>query len=365
MLQTRVLRSADELVPLIPAWRELELRAEGASIFQTPEWAIGWWRAMQTESALFCVGLFEDERPVGLAPLCIEKRWGMRIVRGMGGDVNDSDGMMCEPSYTAHLERAVLDALGRDRKRWDALRLCVRGQPDGSEIMAGSLVPPEWVTMPIRLTPLPKIQLPTSWNMYWQGITHERRRVWARYRRRLDEQGGMTFRLITDPETIARELPTFLQARYDNWRQRNRWRDLIAFQRKPSFAETLTSICIELAARGHVWLGQLAIGEKTIAWKLLFRMKGTLWSYMTTYAREHRQYNPGIWVALEVIRCAIERGLTRIEMGRGDQPHKFWLGADAGFESNFLIAQRSPGGMAVLAAEWLRERAVDLSQSVR
>lgn len=357
MLRTQVIRTIQELELYSDAWTHLVERSVSALVFQTPQWAIGWWRALQATSELFCVAMFDEARLVGFAPWCIVRTFGVRVVQYMGGQANDANALLVERGYAEPFGNGLSDVLAANRAEWDAIYLTPTSVDDPLSDFGERLTQPYAVA---RLLPtaLPLCDLPETWERYWMGLSHKRRQTWMYSRRHLERKGHVSFRVITDAEGVAKGIRQLLAVRAENWQMRDRYKELIRLQRTPQFLETLVAVCRQLAVCERAWLGQLCLDGKPIGWEFGICQNGALWEYLTTYDRAFAVYSPGVWVALEMTRAAIAHGMSRIYWGRGEQPYKFMLGAKPAFALPLLAGQNNARGLAFLGTVWAYDRAV-------
>jgi CelD/BcsL family acetyltransferase involved in cellulose biosynthesis len=71
-LHAQVIDAACDLERLAPAWQELWQRARKATVFQSPNWLIPWWRHF-APGRLSCIALWRGKELVGFAPLYREE----------------------------------------------------------------------------------------------------------------------------------------------------------------------------------------------------------------------------------------------------------------------------------------------------
>lgn len=364
MPTVRLYTDTSALETLDVHWRQLVERTSGVTVFQTPEWALGWLRACERRVLPFAIAHWAGEQLVGLAPLYIETTWGVRVVRFMGGEHNDSNCLLAEPAEASQLHALVLQAFGQHADKWDVLQL--RGL-DEDEIWAQHIrrQMPAARLLRQRPCPVPTITLPDTWQDYWSGLSARRRKSLRLARRRLEAHGEVTCRILTEPGALAEALPQFFAARMDNWRARKQLHRMVAVQRNPGYWSTLTDICLKLAARGCVWLACLQVDRIAVAWDLAFVTNGIVADYLTTYDLRLGCASPGQLVTIELIRWAIEQGAHSFVMGRGAQPYKYWFGAAPRMTENLLLAANRPRGRAYVHLQAMQEDALEMARAWR
>lgn len=364
MATVRVYTERAALEGLVPQWGQLAERTIGATVYQTPEWVLAWLHALGKHSVPFGVALFEGERLVGFAPLGIDTVWGVRVVRFMGGELNDFNCLLAEPAYVSHFSALVARTLAEHPEKWDVL--CLTGL-DGKESL-GQQIRAEPATgarlHKLRPGDLPTIALPDSWERYQARLSGHRRKRFRQSQRLLQAHGQVTFQVLTEPLGLAEALAIFFEARMENWRARKRLHRMVAVQHTHEYWSTLTNICLDLAAQGRVWLGRLDVDGVPVGWDLGFVMNGIVTDYMTTYDVRYGHSSPGHLVTREMICHAIEQGMRCFVLGRGAQAYKYWLGAAPRVTENILIFANRPRGHAYVGIQVLRDHALEVARGL-
>ena len=73
---------------------------------------------------------------------------------------------------------------------------------------------------------------------------------------------------------------------------------------------------------------RLLLEGEPVAQALYFRTARSDLLYMSTYDPAMARYSPSHLLLAEAAQCAIANGVGVIELGRGDEPYKFALGAE-------------------------------------
>lgn len=354
MTTLRVLNEPAAIESLRPAWKQLVGNCEAATVYQTPEWALGWWRALGRNSTPFCVALDEGERLVGLAPLAIEPRRGTRTLRFMGAPHDGANCATVERGYERIFADAFATALARHAGIWDVAQLA---EPLGHEIQLAQACArraPELGVHALGLSCTPVVNFQADWADYWKRVSAQQRKMFRKKWRRLERRGTISFQVLTAPETMAEELERLFQARLQNWRERRRLNKMVAFQRTRAYYDTLSGICMELARSGQVWLARLDVDGHSVGWKLAFRVNQTLAGYMTTFDAQFSEYSPGLLTFIELARFAVTHGIKRFDLGCGTQPYKFRFGAEPYNTSTSVLFWKRPQSLLFLGQEIAR-----------
>ena len=102
-----IIRTSEALARLQPEWDDLYLRSSPRNPFLSHAWTEACWSAQKAGAEPFVVTLRDGDRLVAVAPLCIEKQAGFRILRFIADDRSDYLGFLCEAG-TDGLEQQLL-----------------------------------------------------------------------------------------------------------------------------------------------------------------------------------------------------------------------------------------------------------------
>lgn len=354
MTMLRVIDERATLEQMVPAWRQLVARCDDASVVQTPEWALGWWRAFAKNSKPFALALFAQERLVGFAPLYIESHLGARVLRFMGPVWDETSRALVEPAYARTFNEALTTHLRARANEWDVLQLAESETEGAHATRACAQGMPELAVRELSVSSMSVLQLSGQWDMYWKRLAPKRRQTINRDARRLQERGAVSFHVITAREELERELERFYRARFENWRARKRLRRMVLIQRTRAYYDAFTAICLDLAAHEQVWLARLDVDDRPAAWDLGFCVNRTFTDYLKTFDVEFSAYGPGFLTMIELLRYALARGIERVELGRGAQPYKTWLRATAQRNVNTALYWKRPLTFAYVGREIAR-----------
>jgi CelD/BcsL family acetyltransferase involved in cellulose biosynthesis len=102
----------DDLCAIREEWSELWDRAMGATVFQSPEWLLPWWRHLFKGGEMWTIGVRRNGCLVGLAPMFL---YGNRTAAFAGSGVSDYLGFLVSDAEAAH---EIWTGIAASR-RWD------------------------------------------------------------------------------------------------------------------------------------------------------------------------------------------------------------------------------------------------------
>jgi CelD/BcsL family acetyltransferase involved in cellulose biosynthesis len=154
------------------------------------------------------------------------------------------------------------------------------------------------------------------------------------------EQGELSLELCSDSAEVIDQLIAWKSVQY----QATGLTDVFAFPWTRSLVEQLwTTTQNEFGG----WLSVLRAGQKIVAITYSLRSQHVMHAWFTAYDRELASYSPGLIQFLQLAEALPGVGITRFELGKGDERFKWNLSTDSQELLAGSIARRSLG-------TWLR-----------
>jgi CelD/BcsL family acetyltransferase involved in cellulose biosynthesis len=321
---------------LVRAWADFQqLDPTLESPFFRPEFAQA--VASAGDSAEVAV-LEADGAPVGFFPF---GRDDSR--RGLGGpvgwDLCDYHGLVTRPGLAVDVAQVV--------------RACGLSAWDFDQVPAVQTAFGPHVRSAARS---PYLDLSAGFDAYVTGRnesgTDAVRRTQRKTRMLAREVGPLRFEYQTTDPDVFRALLRWKQAQF----ARTGVPDLFALGWPVEVLERV------LAAPGEEFAGVLSAlhaGDKLVAIALCLRSRAVLHGWLTAYDPEFGRYSPGMVQTLELARAAADRGIRRLDLGRGEEEYKLRLMSGAvplveGSVAATGLTRILRGGWH-RACEWVRE----------
>jgi CelD/BcsL family acetyltransferase involved in cellulose biosynthesis len=288
------------------AWRGLEQRSSDTSPFTTYDWVQAWVETYRPQRLLLAhvversggstvaLGLFEVSRL---------REWSFA-----GGEVTPRRSLLCASGYADAAWRALAQWLQANPRAWSTL-----DAREVAEVAAG--VPGARLTA----TRTPCLALPDSFESYLASLPSKRRSD-LRRRLRLTEQAGVEVRRVPEQE-MERAIADFLRL--------HEQRASAKAEHHANVDDRLGRLLAQVCASETIDLSVLEIrqDEITVATNVCLEHAGVLYPYSHGWDPRGARLAPGIVMALDFIRDASSRGLSRIDLGPGEQDYKAALGA--------------------------------------
>lgn len=332
-----------------PAWRAFETRAAGTA-FQSFDWLSTWYRhvgeRLGIEPAIAVV--MRAGEPLMLAPLGIERRFGLRCLVWLGGRMADYKGPLLARDFEARLDdgfAALWRQIRRALPRHDLVML------DSQPVSLGTPSTPAGNPFAaLSSSPAPDaayvFDLPSTFEEFSQRYRPETRRIDRSKFRKLDAAGEVTFRIAETAEERAAMAQDILARKaaqlaaqgissiFEEADYLAAWRDLAALPEERKLLEVA-----ELRLDGtflsgsvaHVWHGRSTLMVHTYDPDMLPKL------------------SPGRLHLLKLLQSSIERGIATYDLSVGYAAYKESF-CDTPMEMRNTISGTSLAGMGAAAA---------------
>jgi CelD/BcsL family acetyltransferase involved in cellulose biosynthesis len=304
---------------LVPQWQQLPA-AGASSIYTSPAWRLAAWRNFPDLGPPRLVAVSSGETLIGVMPLTA----GSDSLSWAGWPLGDEhDARISTGIQVGEVAAALLCGAASVSRSG--------GTPGLTDVRPGGALTHAVASRPG--CPAPVLQLRKPDGEFGPlacvpGWSRDRRRGLRSARRRLAGTGAVVFERITEPDRLALALPSFVRARLAAWRHRGRLDELPTMDRHINFPDFLADVGCQLGSSGQCYLAVLRLDGEPIAQSLLFRTPDADLLYMSTYRPEMARYGPSHLLLSEIASAAVKDGRRIIELGRGDEPYKFDLGAE-------------------------------------
>jgi CelD/BcsL family acetyltransferase involved in cellulose biosynthesis len=292
-------------------WRDPKLPLEWDCLFVLPGWLKVWWDQFAADQVAHLCAVRNKGELIGIAPLMIEGK----TARLMGDpEVCDFVDVITVPGRG----RAFFQNLIPYIQKQGATRLDI-GAVRADSVVFTDLVEVakdlgyETICDPADVTMV--LDLPTSWDDYLNQLTGKERHEIRRKLRRLNEAAQVSFRVVKDPDGVAKEIGTFLALF-----KLNRWDKLVFMsdQRTAFFRE----LALAMAAARILRLYFLDLDDVPAAAAMCFDYRSTIYLYNNGYDMRYKSLSVGLLCAVFTIKESIQKGKARYDFLKGPEPYK-------------------------------------------
>jgi hypothetical protein len=291
-----MIRTYTELGPLADEWNALALQA-GAP-FMSVEWQQSWSESFARGAAQWAV--LHDADGSIRAGTCVQHGSG-RLASTTNVHSPDWDVLARDEQARAEL----IGALVGERAGRVSLQgmLAGAGAAQLAECQLGEL---GYNVVSVPGPFCPWLTLPASWEELEASSSSSLRSQVRRRRRGLEKEGELAFRVSGRPDSLQRDLETFLKLEACGWKGRNG----TAIVSKPSTERLYRQYAAGAAAKGWLRLYLLELDGEAIAADFGIAFAGTGVFVKTGFDEARARLSPGLVLRAEVLRSSIEEGLT-------------------------------------------------------
>jgi CelD/BcsL family acetyltransferase involved in cellulose biosynthesis len=341
-----IVRSADRLAAVGPAWMQLWHRLDGL-IFQSHDWITAWWETVaDRDQRELRIGLvWRGGRLAAVLPLAICRRKGLRCLVWAADSYTDYGDILVAPECpSSALQRlwAELSAAGG----FD-LAYLNRLLPDAE---ARKLFAPA-ASGGVKLRPNHRDEVShrvvgpwKSGKAWFEAQSKKTRQNYRRALKVMEEAGELKFRLLPADEPLGPVLER-LSALKRKWLASHARQSELFDEGAPALA----SLVDVLARAGVLRLFALEANGVMIAVSVNFVHRGTMMAFVTTYDPDFSRASPGMVLMMDYIRWSIDHDLAMVDFLCGAEPFKQRFATQSVTLPSVLGTRTMQGSLASLA----------------
>ncbi len=315
-LALELIGNVSRLVELEPEWSSFARTIPGLTPFQLPQWLLTWW-AHFGNGQLHVLVFREQDAIVGIVP-CFRHHWnGWRQLTLIGSGISDYLEPALHPQHCA----AILDRLRLHLEAdldWD---VC-----DWQDLSVNTPLVGLETNGNFELTTSPEvccseIPLKGTFEEFRNARPKDLKRNLRRYRQKAEAMGRLQFEVVKEAD--AKSMKALVELHTAKWQQRG---EPGMIQANGS-AEFLCDVAREFAARDMLRFFSLHFEGRTVALIVAFPYGKTMFGYLSAFDPQHEALGFGRTLLFEALRYCYEHGYEAWNFLRGDEPYKFWWGA--------------------------------------
>ena len=324
-LQIEIVTSRQRFQAVKPSWDALWTRV-GGDVFRWHGWISTWLEGCGSSFVPHIALAWQGNELVAALPLVVRHRWGLRTLEWCAQALSDYCDALVLPEHVADLPQVWnaatqargFDVLNLQQVRPDAaIRCCL---DTGSGMLAG---PTRRASRAHCLAIDCVCQSSEAW---FRSLGKKGRNNFWRGERLLASIGGDIAYHCADPAT--QPIDTYLQRLFE---LKHAW---LHARRHASPLLTADGRVLQAMLRaavesGRVRLFMVTSGGRMAAASVNFLQSDTLQAYMTGYDPEFERASPGMLLLVHYVRWAYDRGLTQVDLLRGNEPFKVKLATSA------------------------------------
>jgi CelD/BcsL family acetyltransferase involved in cellulose biosynthesis len=302
--------SESDFVQLAGSWDELVRAMPRPSPFLFHTWLVEWWRHYGAGADLAVHVAYRGTRLVGALPLCVQRRFGLRVSEFLGGTGAALADLLVAPGEDDSAVAGLVERAASSRHDFANLF----GLPGTSRLVAA--LPPDALRVVERLE-APVLDLSAGWDQ-GEKMSPKQRHDRRRRMRQLGALGSVE-------ATVARTREELEPALEDAFRVYElRWQG----HRDPSGFATPTgrrfhrAALLRLAEMDVPRILSLRLDGRVIAFALSLQLSGRAYGLTTAFDPAFARFGPGSEAVLRRVEVAVGEGITRFEFLGAAGAHK-------------------------------------------
>jgi CelD/BcsL family acetyltransferase involved in cellulose biosynthesis len=315
-LTLEVIENLSLLVEIEPEWSAFAQTIAGVTPFQLPQWLLTWW-AHFGNGQLHVLVFRQKDVIVGIVP-CFRHQWnGLRQITLIGSGISD----YLEPAIDLQYCPAILDCLRTHLEAdmdWDvcdwqdlSANTPLSGLRSGGQFKLGAN--PDVSCSEIRLT--------GTFDEFRNARPKDLKRNLRRYRKKAEAIGNLQFEVVK--EAHPESMQALVELHSAKWERRG---EAGMIQANGS-AEFLCEVARKFASRDMLRIFSLRFQRRIVSVIVAFSYENTMFGYLSAFDPENESLGFGRTLLFEAIRYCYENGYKAWNFLRGDEPYKFWWGA--------------------------------------
>jgi len=324
-LRVQVVTTEIEFASLADQWQRLAAIDEQATIFNDWSWNSLWWEHYKHLGELHVVLVYDKELLVGVGPFyrCRGKAMWFSSVDtlrfiGTGGDTSPDDlNILAHPSVQKEVADAVCEHLfGQQFHRILLSDVSQRSAfypvfKSRAESTTGYVRTPDIHTRRFA-------DLPSDWSSYRAQISRNTHKQIKRRKNRLNALGNVELKLCRTEQEVETAFDALVRLHVSRWQSRGHSGSFGSEQ----YCRFHQALMRKLFLEDQLWLITLEVDKDIIAVEYMFLYKQTLLFFQTGFNPEFERLSPGNVLIAHAIQLAIELGVRRIDLLKGDYSYK-------------------------------------------
>jgi len=331
---------------LVAAWEGVLQRCPSATVFQTPEWILPWWRHLSGTRVPLTLVASSADGPVAIAPLALQRAAAGRVVRFAATGVSDYLDFVVAQGHEREFAQSLFPFLADIRCDLLDLQQVPEHSPCAREIVQAARERGLRVHTEAQEI-CPAIPLPDTWDDYRAGLGKSMRENVSYYPRMVAKRLGAR---IEGPDSDGIErLDQVMALHQARWRRR-----LLPgsfFSRRVQHFHR--EVAQGMSRRGALAVYSLWVDGWAGAGLYCFEHGDTVFYYSGGFHPALARYSPGTVLVARAIADAIARGKRRFDLLRGAEPYKYRWGAQDRVNMRIRIAAPTVSGATAMRLSML------------
>lgn len=324
-METRIIEDISAFAQLEPFWNELVAKSAISTCHSTFEWLFTWWRHFGAGRRLLLLVAYEQDAPVGIAPLYAGNgTTEPKDLHFLGQGLSDYADFIV-PRERPDVIEALVSALLELYPSWDGMDLEEMPAESPSRRFLDAAVDSGRVAAAWQTTvQCPYLPIRTDWEAFYatmgKGFQHEVRNKLNRWNNRSTGRvEGMELRYV-DRREVDNAFVDEVVALSDKRRLFDSHRS--PFLNHPDL-EFLREVLPLMGRRNQLRVAELRGGKALLAFMLAYYWQGVVYTWNTQYDPAYGEYSLGRIVLVRFAEQSFREGCHELDFMRGEEAYKF------------------------------------------
>lgn len=332
-LHYKIIKDCNNFEEVKEEWNSLLAHSSSNTIFLTWEWQFSWWKSFGGE--LFIILIYERKDLLAILPFLISRKLGFHVLKFIGAPDSDYLGFIIKKSF----ERIILDYFLNDflsnNSRIGIIELHSINETSPLYLLINDVVGNDFnVNYSKKICPY--ISLPGTYDAYLKSLSSGMRYYIKRKRRKLYRDYCVNVGFVCTKEDLEKRMTDFILQHQKRW---NTLHKPGAFSNN-SFEDFHLKVGKRLLQKGWLKLYYLELNNHPVASYYLFHYKNALYYYLSGFEPEYGKYSPGVVLMEQAISDAINEGLDKFDLMRGEESYKFKWTSQRRFNHTFILKRK-------------------------
>ncbi len=302
---------------LAARWQHLLSLRSHPTVFDTPTWQRVWWEHFSGGASLKLLSVCEGPgAPSLIAPMM--SRDGAVSFLG-GTDLVDYHDFLAPDGARPQDVEAVFRELSREPGCSCMELLSIADGSPALGFFATAAKAAGWQVEVAKEDVAPRMELPSTWDEYVEGLDKKERHEMRRKMRRIEGAGELRDIELTAPAGVGAAIGGFFAL------HRMSRPDKAEFM-TPARERFFRAVSVALAEEGKTRLRFLELDGERVATSLSFVVGPTRYLYNSGFDPRRSDLSVGLMNHAYAIKSSIAEGLKVFDFMRGNEPYKYRLG---------------------------------------
>lgn len=312
-----VYRTVEQLESIASDWRQLQERAEGATVYTTFEWMTCWWRAFAKDWDMRVVAIWEGADLVAVAPLFLRVgslfRRRTRVLSCWTNSHTPRNDILVAPSSSWALEMIADYLVSDDLPRWNTFHFNVMLTDGAAGQLVQCLDRRGCLMVQRPHSDSPYLKIPTDWKTLEAGLSKSMRKKTRQRSNRFKKNDSITCDngSMEDASLVAEK----------SWQHLERGTS-ISSDADPEQKMFYKLLAAATEKRGWLRLPILRFDSKPVAFQYNLEYRGVSYHLKTGFDEDHSKQAPGATLFIAVLQKMVAEGMREFDFAGNATPHK-------------------------------------------